>query len=179
MIMSATEEQINYVKEVLSHGWTKTKEDFKGDYWTEFYGLLGQLVVGDWLRIERSIHKVDQFDLPWKGNKWDVKTRRGNAPCIKEYVHNVNGKQVNNNVDGYIGVCYQYLKNEKEIGEGHGPFDIRGYIGKKEFIKHAKFYPSTVKRERTDKTSFYPYGEYGMWEIKDKYLIEFVKEDRE
>lgn len=165
MIQIATSEQIEFVKEKLKNGFKKTREEFPGDYWRIFYGLMGQVIIGDILGCKREIDSFDTFDIIWNGKKWDVKTRRSTTDFIEaEFVHNLNERQFYHQCEGYIFINVNTVKGEYYIG---------GHIIREKFKEHAKFHKPGEEVFRKNKTSFYPEGKYGFYDIEDKYLEKF------
>lgn len=170
MIVEATMEQIAFVREYLKPGWIQSKEDFKGNDLKRFQGMMGQIVLSDFLGLERPINEgIDKgFDIEWKGKKWDVKTEIRTVPFLKtKYRHNVNGKQITNMCDGYIFISYNC---------SDGSFYLCGYITKGEFLKNAIYYKPGSKIKRTDGSILEIQGNHGMWEIEDKHLTKWTSE---
>ena len=164
-----TKKQRNQAKEYIE-SWMKNfgnvPDCFKADYFNRLFGLMGQIVVSDYLGIGTPENQGPDggTDIKWNGKTWDIKTEIRNHYFNRmTFVHNLNSKQISNEVEGYIFVNYNKEK---------GVFEICGWIEKINFFENATHYPEGAIRKRNDGTDMIVQPG-GMYELKQKYLMEF------
>lgn len=164
--MIPTKEEHDYVKQLLSDCNVAQRGSFDGDKERQYVGMLGQVVISDFLQLPRPTPNQGWdggFDIIWQGKKYDIKCERRTVRFnYNRFVHNLVGKQCRYQCDGYIFLSYNQTT---------GVFDVCGSITKQEFLKHARFYPEGTARERTNGTKMIVHqGTGGMYEIEQRHL---------
>ena len=144
-------EQINFCKEFLKEGPIAHRGISDGDYYQQFFGLLGQVIMGDVLGVERpkNIHGFDGgYDFIFKGQKWDVKNESRDTWVydIKKsgFKFSVYAHQIHYNCDGYI-----FLSHNK----GEGVYQVLGWISKSDFLVQSQLIKKGTIIKRTDGSS--------------------------
>ena len=147
--------------------------DFNGDHFKQLFGITAQVIVCDFLGIDRpkSIKVFDGgVDLIWNDKTWDVKCEI--RSCFfrpNKFVHNLSGHQIDYDVDGYIFLNYNRYQ---------GVFELCGYILKENFKARAKYYGFGTNRLREDGTIMKVQGTKGLYELEDNALIKYPKQRR-
>jgi hypothetical protein len=165
----ATDEQVFFTREFLKTSPLGKRNQFNGNEFQQFFGLLAQIIVTDELNLSRqvSINKFDGgYDFIYHQKKYDVKCEIRSISFKKHFIHNLAGEQINYEAEYYIFVSY----NKTE-----GEFTICGFISKEDVKKKAKFYPFATKRIRDDGTTFEVYNQKGLFEIEQKHLKNFER----
>ena len=167
-----TWEQVNLAKEYVKSWDKKVKDYFTPDEQSKLFGIISQMIIADMLKIEKPVNKGADggVDIVWNGKTWDIKTEIRNVDFKPStFVHNLHAPQIKNNVDGYWFVCYNREKGE---------YDVRGFIEKDKFIKHALFYQGETKRQRSD-GSWMEIKPGGMYELKDRHLTKWKQGNKQ
>lgn len=164
--IKACAEQIRFVDDYLNNNNVAMRGDFDGNYYKQFFGILAQIVVGDYLGVKRPTSKGFDggVDFVYKRKSYDVKCEL--RTCYYKprlFVHNLVGQQIKYDVDYYFFVSYN---------KADGVFEFCGRISKKDFLKYSKSYPHGHERTRTNGTSFNVGARGGLYEVKQKYLEE-------
>lgn len=145
LIFESTREQRNFCVNFLKEGSMANRGTFDGDYHQQLFGLMAQVVVSDFLELERP--KNEGFDggvdLEIAGKKFDVKCVIRTVDPKPNFANNLTSHQMKYDIDGYIFVSFN-----KNIGR----FTVCGWIPKQEFKDKAEYFPEGSQRTRDDGT---------------------------
>lgn len=163
--MIANLEQVRYARELFNEDDLSWRGEFDGDEFQKFFGLLGEVVVCDWLGVSRP-SRSDGFDggydLEFNGLKIDVKTAVRNVKPLLKYGCNVPASQMDYSADTFIFLSYDKVKGE---------FWFLGWISKEDFISKALFRKKGSTIPRDDGRLLISYDFY---EVTVKQLIRFT-----
>lgn len=169
MKLEASSEQRDFCKDFLKEGSIAQRGKFDGDQFQQLFGLLGQVLVSDYLGLERP--KNEGFDggidLTIGEKTFDVKCVTRTVDPKKHFVNNLTAFQVNYNVDGYIFLSYNKTK---------GIFTICGWASKKDFLEKAILYKKGDQRKRDDGTCMI--NQTDNYEIRNDQLRKFRNKDQ-
>lgn len=121
---------------------------FDGDFENQFTGLLGEVMVYEYLfktTPELKEGNDGGIDMVYKGTSIDVKTMRRNVLAKPEYVNNFLALQMNTKCDVLIFNSYCEPLNTLQIC---------GWIFKKELLERGQLIKKGEFRYRTNGTKF-------------------------
>lgn len=167
--ITPNDEQLRFVDEFLKKGSIANRGCFDGSFLQQRFGLTAQIVVGDLLGCDRPVNLGvfdGGYDFIWMNKRFDVKCEIRSVNFNKKvFVHNLMGKQVNYDVDGYIFVSYNRVD---------GVYEVCGWILKEDFLKNANFFSEGTKRIRSDGSALIVKSPGGNYEIQDRFLNEVI-----
>lgn len=134
--LKVTEEQLEYSQQLVSNYNFGNRGEGDGDKSDQHTGMLGQVVVADFLNLERPTGGGGWdggWDLIINEKKVDVKTSRRRSPVKPHYTCAVKTSQLKYNCDYYIFTSYNTTNHI---------LTICGVIEKEEFKKKAQHFNS-------------------------------------
>lgn len=164
MKFEATREQRDFCRNFLKEGSIAKRDKFNGDYYQQFFGILGQVIISDYLGLERPKNNGFDggFDLEYNNKKWDVKCVQRKVDPKRYFANNLPGSQAKYSNNGYIFLSYNVQT---------GIYSVCGWINKEDFFKKAKYFKSGEKRPRDDGTFVKVYTD--TYEILNNQLNKF------
>jgi len=148
IIITPTSEQIEYSQNINDNFNLGNRGYGDGNKNEQFVGILGQVVLSDFLRSERITGNEgfdEGIDFVINGKKIDVKTMGRTVDVKNHFVHNFIGYQMKYDTEYYIFQSYNKIKNQ---------LSICGFVSKDELVHKSEFYEKGTIRTRDDGTTF-------------------------
>ncbi len=148
IIITPTNDQLQYSQRVNDNYNLGNRGYGDGNKSEQFIGILGQIVLSDFLSSTRMIGNEgfdEGIDFVINGKKVDVKTMGRTVDIRSHFVHNFIGYQMKYDTDYYIFQSYNKNKNQ---------LSICGYVTKEELKQRSEFYEKGTIRTRDDGSTF-------------------------
>ena len=166
IVINPTSDQVLFANEFLKIDSMAHRGKFDGDKHQQLFGLIAQVIVMDYLKLDRPKNEGFDggFDLELNKKRYDVKCEMRTVNFQGTFVHNLSAFQINYKADGYIFVSYN---------KSNGEYSICGVISKEDLKNKSVFYKKGDPRQRRDGTVMFAQCDY--YELQNKYLIPLEK----
>ena len=169
MKVNATQEQRDFCKDFLRQGSIAQRGKFDGDEYQQLFGLMGQVIVMDFLKLPRPRNEGFDggIDLTIGEKTFDVKCVSRTVEPLRHFVNNLTAFQINYKVDGYIFLSYNKTT---------GLYTICGWASKKDFLEKSILYKKGESRIRDNGTEMI--NQTDNYEIRNDELRKFGNYNR-